>query len=92
MSGMLLMKNKCAAFIIKQHLIKRRRRSLKNKALLDKTSLSNYCFFFPFAFSRLNDPSKLEIFSSHLLYQVLAISQFHPKRRFFNFIKMPLIF
>jgi hypothetical protein len=41
MSGTLLMKTKCAAFIIMHHLIKQKEKKLKkNKALLDKTTLS----------------------------------------------------
>jgi hypothetical protein len=45
MSGTLLMKKKCAAFITMHLLIKEKEKKLKkNKALMDKTSLSNYFF------------------------------------------------
>ena len=55
----------------------------------------DYCTSLQYLFkiSRLNDPSSLQFFSSHLLYKFLTISQFRPKHSFFfNFIKMPLIF
>jgi hypothetical protein len=61
MSGTLFMKKKCAAFIIMHHIIKPIEKKLKKQGVLDKTSLSNYCFFPPFRLFSLKRPSKLEI-------------------------------
>jgi hypothetical protein len=62
MSGALLMKQKCAAFIIMHDLIKKKERQLKKTRHYWIKHLYQTIVFFPFAFSRLNDRSKLELF------------------------------
>jgi hypothetical protein len=62
MSGTLLMKKNCAVFIIMHHLIKQNEKKLKKTRRYRIKHLYQIIAFFPFAFSRLNDPSKLEIF------------------------------